>query len=362
MRHPEIAALLAEGVRERAWPGAVVGAAGRDGTLLVEAAGSHTYDSTRDTRGDDIFDLASLTKVVGTTTAVMRLCDAGKLSLDLPVVEVLPRFASETRGGEARSRRESVTVRHLLSHASGLPAYIPFHCECAGASDRADVVVRTALATEPGSREVYSDVGMMVLGLLVEEVAAEGLERLLARTVFEPLGMRETMYCPSGDALSERIPPTEIKPGDTEPLHAVVHDENARWFGGVAGHAGLFSTVADLLRFSRMLLNGGALAGVRVVSTESLGTFTRRAGIVPGSSRCLGWDSPSGASSGGDSLSAASFGHTGFTGTSLWIDPAHGLAVVLLSNAVHPHRDCRARAFFGWRRRMHSAVYEVLGI
>jgi CubicO group peptidase (beta-lactamase class C family) len=355
-----IALLLAEGVCERAWPGAVLGVTDAHRSVLVEAAGCRTYTSPRRTRADDIFDLASLSKVVGTTTAVMRLCDTGMLSLDRRVVDILPAFALDSRDAALRELRGAVTVRHLLAHASGLPAYVPFHRDSAEENDQTELVVRTGLTSAPGSREVYSDVGMMVLGLLIEKLSGSTLDRLLSETVFAPLGMADTGYCPHADAVGERIVPTEIKPGSTVPLHGVVHDENARWFGGVAGHAGLFSTVADLLCFSRMLLNRGVLGGVRIASSATLAVFTRRVGIVPGSSRCLGWDSPSGESSGGAHLSGSSFGHTGFTGTSLWIDPEHGLGVVLLSNAVHPHRDCRSRAFFGWRRRMHSAVYEYL--
>lgn len=351
--------LLSEGVTAHAWPCAVLGVTTAEQVLFCEVAGRHMYESGRSACCGDVFDIASLTKVVGTTTAVMQLCECGVLDLDRPVVATLPAFASAVRGRESESWRRSVTLRHLLAHASGLPAYVPFHREHPGSRQPLDVVLRTGLLAAPGSRECYSDIGMMVVGLMVEVVTDTPLARYLCDSVFAPLGMGDTGYCPTGERASRAVP-TEVQGGSDTPLRGIVHDENARWAGGVAGHAGLFSTVPDLLRFARTLLNGGRLGGVSLVSPVLLGEFTRPAGFVAGSSRCLGWDSPSAGSSGGCHLSRTSFGHTGFTGTSLWIDPRNGIGTVLLSNAVHPHRDCRKRAFFDWRRRVHSAVYELL--
>jgi CubicO group peptidase (beta-lactamase class C family) len=223
-------------------------------------------------------------------------------------------------------------------------------------------VCGTPLDADPGSGTVYSDIGMMLVGFGLDRVFGRPWQLAVRDRVFLPLGMRHTRFR-LPPSLRSRALPTEFMPGTTQPWQGIVHDENARWLGGVAGHAGLFATAGDLCRFARMLLRRGQGEEGPVFGRATVETFTRRADLVSGSSRCLGWDSPSDNSSGGDHLSPTSYGHTGFTGTSLWIDPGLGLAVILLTNAVHPRRECRAeRSFFDWRRRVHTAVYEVLGL
>ena len=217
--------------------------------------------------------------------------------------------------------------------------------------------------TEPvfgiGDTTLYSDVGLITLGKLIERVSGISLDLFVDSLVFEPLGMSSTLYRPPNEKL-HRIVPTEISP-EGQLIHGFVHDENAHSLGGVAGHAGLFSTAKDLSRFSQMMLNKGIYGWTRIFKPETVELFTQRSNVVDGSSRCLGWDSPSGEASGGVYLSGSSFGHTGFTGTSLWIDPENAVIVILLTNAVHPNRSWKEPKYFEWRQRIHSAVYETLG-
>lgn len=280
-----------------------------------------------------IYDVASLTKVVATTTAVMLLFDEGRLDLDAPVSRYLPDFA----GGD----KDRVTVRQLLLHRSGLPAGRALWRLARTPSAARAAVIATPLACAPGSCYVYSDLGADVLGFAVEAVAGEPLDKFVQRRVFDPLGMDDTFFRPA-DSLSHRIAPTEIAPPRGYPLRGEVHDENAYTLGGVAGHAGLFSTAADLSVFAQMMLNGGEYAGVRIFSDSTVALFTKRlGGSQPGGSRALGWDTADGDGSSGIFLTPRAYGHTGFTGTSMWIDPERQMFVVLLTNRVHAARAKR---------------------
>jgi CubicO group peptidase (beta-lactamase class C family) len=331
-----------EAVEGRAFPGAVL-AVGRAGGLLhLHAFGRLSYEAdAAETRPDTIYDLASLTKVVVTTTAAMILVDEGRLDLDARVTSFLPEF----RGGD----KEGVTVRQLLTHSGGLLWWAPLYKEASGRKAILERVCALNLAAPPGTGSVYSDLGILLLGEVLERAAGESLESLAGRRILEPLGMETTRYRPRRDLLP-RIAPTERDPWRGRLIHGEVHDENAFALAGVAPHAGLFGTAPDLAAFAEMMLAGGTRAGRRVVSTAVVERFTARAGI-PGSTRALGWDTPSdesgrrsstpdqpGYSSAGSLLSARSFGHTGFTGTSMWMDPERGIYVILLSNRVHPTR------------------------
>ena len=318
---------------ERAFPGAVL-AVGKDGALvMLRAVGRLSYETdAAPARVDTIYDLASLTKVIVTTTMAMVLVDEGKLDLGKPVSAFLPRFS----GGP----KDRVTVWHLLTHSSGLDWWAPLHEEAEGKEAYLARIQAMDLVYEPGSKSLYSDLGLILLGEVLERVAGEGLDTFAARRILEPLGMKDTRYRP-GPELLDRIAPTERDPWRGRLLRGEVHDENAFALGGVAPHAGLFGTAPDLARFAQMILNGGVLEHRRIVSRAVVERFTACAG-VPGSSRALGWDTPSVGSSAGSRLSPRSFGHTGFTGTSLWIDPDRRLFIVLLSNRVHPTRDNNA--------------------
>jgi beta-N-acetylhexosaminidase len=326
----EVDGILDRAVAAHAFPGAVV-AVGKDGLLAhLRAFGRLTYDDDAPAVSTGtLYDLASLTKVIVTTTMAMVLVDEGKLDITRPVSAFLPEF----HGGA----KDRVTVWHLLTHSSGLDWWAPLYKELKGPEAYLKRIESMDLVYEPGTRSLYSDLGVFLLGQVLERVAGEPLDAFAAHRIFEPLGMSETLYRP-GPELRTRIAPTERDPWRGRLLQGEVHDENAYALGGVAPHAGLFATATDVARFSQMMLNGGVYDHHRIVSREVIERFTRRA-EVPGSSRALGWDTPSGESSAGHLFSPRSFGHTGFTGTSLWIDPERRLFVVLLTNRVHPTRE-----------------------
>lgn len=323
---------LLDGYQERgAFPGGVL-AVGRRGALFhLYPFGRLTYEADAPpVTADTLYDLASLTKVVATTTMAMILVDEEKLDLDQPVQELLPGFQG--------AGKEAVTVRHLLTHSSGLPALAPLYQEIQGREAYVERIQAMDLVYPVGSQSTYSDLGIILLGAILERAAGQPLDAFVRARVLDPLEIRDTLFRPSPD-LRSRIAPTEIDPWRGRLVQGEVHDENAFAMGGVAPHAGLFGTAGDLARFAQMLLNRGTLDGHRIVSRRTVDLFTRRAGI-PGSDRALGWDtkSPEG-SSAGTLFSPNSFGHTGYTGTSVWIDPERGLFVILLTNRVHPTRE-----------------------
>jgi CubicO group peptidase (beta-lactamase class C family) len=297
-------------------------------------------DATRP--GDStIYDLASLTKVVGLATATMLAVDDGKLELDAQVQRYVPSFAGPGK--------ERVSIRMLLAHAGGLPAWLPLFREVATRNEAFALADSTPLDSVPGTAEIYSDLGAIVLTQALETVYHERLDALLDRRIFGPLGMSSTRYLPP-PSWQERIAPTELDPWRGRVLRGEVHDENAALMDGVSGHAGLFGSAGDLLTFAEWILE--QVVGRSGGQSEELGSsdrptvrpavlheFTRRQNLIPGSSRALGWDTPSPGGSAGRLLSLSSFGHTGFTGTSIWIDPVHQVAIVLLSNRVNPTRD-----------------------
>jgi CubicO group peptidase (beta-lactamase class C family) len=312
-----------------------------------------------------LYDLASLTKVVGTTSAVMLLVQEGRLGLEDPVIRYLPGF---DRGDP---RKGEVTIRDLLLHRSGLPAYVGFYQDLSGKAAIREAVFDLPLASEPRAENVYSDIGFITLAWVVEAIAGEPLDAILERRVFGPLGMADTGFLPAAMD-RERIAPTERTTAwRPYPLVGEVHDENAHALGGIAGHAGLFSSAQDLAVFAQILLGTGfarpcdyamgsgipcgsesPFREVRLFREDTVDRFTVRED--PEVSRALGWDTPSGRSSAGDYLSESSFGHTGFTGTSIWIDPELELVVVLLTNRVNPSRDNQRHIPF--RRAVHDGV------
>jgi CubicO group peptidase (beta-lactamase class C family) len=328
--HDSIARVLHRAIADSAFPGAISVVGTRDGVLASYAVGRIDWSANAPVPDErTLWDLASLTKVVGMTTAMMQLVEQERVDLDAPVVRYLPEFAGDGK--------ERVTIRHLLTHSSGLPSWRPLYKEATTADTALAVVFATALDTVPGARMVYSDLGAILLGKVVERVSGESLDAYVARHVTGPLGMTSTMYRPDA-SLRDRVAPTEFDPWRQRHIRGEVHDENAYALGGVSGHAGLFSTAADLTRFARMLLSGGTLDGVRVLRPATIAQFT--AVQDPGlSHRALGWETPSGQNSAGRRMSARAFGHTGFTGTSLWMDPERGVFVLLLTNRVNPSRQ-----------------------
>ncbi|HYU32362.1 MAG TPA: serine hydrolase [Thermoanaerobaculia bacterium] len=324
---------LLEDFRERhAFPGGVLAVGYRGALVHLHPFGRLTYEADAPpVTTETLYDLASLTKVVATTTMAMILVDEGRLDLDQPVRNFLPGFQGPGK--------EAVTVRHLLTHSSGLEATAPLYKKIEGRAAYLERIQAMDLVYPPGSRSVYSDLGIILLGEVLERVAGQSFETFVRERVLDPLGMRDTLFRPPA-GLRPRIAPTEVDPWRGRLVQGEVHDENAFAMGGVAPHAGLFATAGDLARFAQMLLNGGVLDGHRIISQETVELFTRRAGVVPGSDRALGWDTKSAeGSSAGTLMSPRTFGHTGFTGTSIWIDPERELYVILLTNRVHPTRE-----------------------
>lgn len=333
-------------VRRGAFPGAAL-AAGRGAHMeLLRGIGNAEWGKYEVNAERTVYDIASLTKVVATTTAVMLLVEDGKMALDVPVSRYLPEFS----GGQ----KDRVTVRHLLTHTSGLPAG-------AGASGTPAQVLRTLIRTPlraaPGEQMVYSDVGFVVLWEAARRAARQDLEQMLQARVFGPLGMKSTRYNPGGEACDRCSPSFTNDAG--KPVRGKVHDPTARKLGGVAGNAGLFSTAADLARFAAMLANGGELEGMRVLDESTIRQFTARQPNA--GNRALGWETPkaSGGSS-GSQVSRKAFGHTGFTGTSLWVDPERGTWTVLLANRTFdPHASNRIQAL---RRAVNDRVAEAAAL
>jgi CubicO group peptidase (beta-lactamase class C family) len=324
--------VVTRGMAAGGYPGAAVVIGRRGAAVYQKGFGRLDWlaSSPRVRPDRTIYDLASLTKVVGTTTAAMILFDEGRLDLDAPVGRYLPEFS----GG----LKEIVTVRMLLTHQSGLPPGRDLWRLAKTPGEAKALVLATPLAYKPGSKVLYSDLGADVLGWVVEAIAGQGLDRFLDERVFAPLGMNDTYFRPP-EALRGRIAPTEVSPPRGYPLRGEVHDENAWALGGVAGHAGLFSTAADLSIFAQMMLNRGEYGGVRIVSDSVVDLFTRR--VAGAGTRALGWDTSDGAGSAGLFLGERAYGHTGYTGTSLWIDPERELFVILLTNRVHAPRARR---------------------
>jgi CubicO group peptidase (beta-lactamase class C family) len=300
-----------------------------------------------------VWDLASLTKVVGTTSALLQLVADGRVALDTPAVRYLPRWQA-ARAGE-------VTVRHLLSHSSGLPAWRPLYKEAWSAEEAIAQVYATGPDTTPGERYTYSDLGFILLGEVVREVSGMPLDSYVLSRVFLPLGMRETRFLPS-PLWRSRTAATEIDPWRQRHVRGEVHDENAFQLGQVAGHAGLFTTARDLTRFAQLLLRGGWAPGAGGTRLDLLpeGTLRQFRQRQPfgGAHRALGWETPTGTNSAGQRLSDQAFGHTGFTGTSLWVDPGRDLFVLLLTNRVNPSRQRSGIA--GVRTRLADAVVGAL--
>lgn len=323
--------IVNRGVTAGGYPGASV-VVGRKG-YAVFSRGFGTLDwrpgSAAVTPDQTVYDLASLTKVVATTTSIMILYDQGKLELDTPISRYLPSFT----GG----LRDAVTISHLLTHRAGLPAGLELWRKYNSPAAAREAVLAAPVRNVPGKVYEYSDLGPMLLAFIVEAVSGESFADFATSRIFQPLGMNKTGFRPAAN-LASRIAPTEVSPPRGYPLRGEVHDENAYRLGGVAGHAGLFSTAADLSVFAQMLLQGGHYANVRLVSDSTVARFTRRTA----GRRALGWDTCEGEGGCGQYMTSRAFGHTGYTGTSLWLDPDHDMFVIMLSNRVHAPKARRA--------------------
>src|SRR5688572_3125147 len=323
--------VFSAGIRAGGFPGGSVGVGRKGATVFEKGYGTLSWNNrTPVVASRTIYDLASLTKVVATTTAIMILYDEGKIRLDDPVRKYLPAF-----GGGAK---DDVTIYHLLEHRSGLPAGRDLWRIALTPDEARFAAMMTPLECLPGQCYIYSDLGPDMLAFIAEAVTGKTLDAFIQERVFQPLGMTDTYFRPHW-TLRDRIAPTELTPPRGYPLRGEVHDENAFALGGVAGHAGLFSTATDLAVFAQMMLNGGEINGVRVVADSTVALFTAR--TASRGTRALGWDTCGHDGSCGKYLSTRAYGHTGFTGTSLWIDPDRDLFVIVLTNRVHAARARR---------------------
>jgi len=328
---------------------------GHRGRLAVYACGKSTHAAgAAKVNAETIFDTASLTKPVVTTTLAAMLYEQGQLDIGAPVGRYLPDWSR----GANPERRARVTVAHLLAHASGLPAHEDYFLKSKGQAEILARAVAQPLIYEPGTQTIYSDIGFILLGSIIESLTGQGLDRLAQERIFAPLGLTKTMFRPP-KALRSQIAPTERAAARKQLVQGEVHDQNASAMGGVAGHAGMFSTGPDLAIFCQMLLNGGIYAHERILGRRTVAEFTS-ANSLASNTRTLGWNVPTERSSSGKYFSKQSIGHTGFTGTSIWIDPAKELFVVLLTNAARVaahHEDDLIRRV---QPAVHDAIVECL--
>ena len=319
--------VLDRGLRDSAYPGAIAVVGRRSGIIAQYAVGHLDWAPGSPVPDEHtMWDMASLTKVVGLTSGLMQLVAEKRLDLDAPVQRYLPAWTGPNK--------DRVLIRHLSTHTSGLPAFKAYDQITHDPDSLAKLMFATPLDTLPGAKMVYSDIGAYMLGRVLEQITGQSLDQYLHDHVFEPAGMHETMYRPPF-ALFPRIAPTEYDSTQRHRLvRGMVHDERAYYLGGVSAHAGLFSSAHDVARFCEMMLAGGTIDGRNVIPAASIQSFTKR----QVADRALGWQKPDGTNSAGHRMPEEAYGHTGFTGTSIWIDPRDDVFVVLLTNRVDPTR------------------------
>ncbi len=360
--------VLREGIELRAFPSASLAVTHRERLVALKSFGKFTYtagapslsrplrqggDFDFDVLPATLFDLASLTKAVATTTMAAILHQRSLLELDAPIVGTLPEFFPDSCG-ELDPRRHEVTFRMLLAHSSGLPAYEKLFLKEHSRDELLLAAFTTALSADPGTRAEYSDIGFIVLGAALERIAEESLDQFCQREIFGPLAMPGTTFNPPEDTRGQIPPTADDHTFRKRIIQGEVQDENASVLGGIAPHAGLFSTAEDLARFAHAMLHGG----YPILRPETVALFTRRESVPAGTSRALGWDTPSAPSQSGKYFGPRSFGHLGYTGTSLWIDPNRQLSITLLTNRTWP--DCANQAIKQVRPKLHDAIAEAL--
>jgi CubicO group peptidase (beta-lactamase class C family) len=344
----QAAAIVQHGVDDGAFPAAVVEVGTRDDVLWQHAFGKLDVDpDSAATQTDTVFDLASLTKVIATTSVVMRLMERGMLALNQPIREWIPDW----RG----TNREHVTVRSLLTHSSGLTTWLPFFRDHTGRQEYQHAICSLPLEYPPDTKSIYSDLGFILLGFIIEDAGGASFETQ-AMDLLKPITSAPLMFNPPS-ALRSQIAPTENDPWRGRKLVGEVHDENCWALGGAAGHAGLFGTAQAVGDFARAMLGALKGADARIAGAETVRLFVARAGAATGS-RALGWDTMLPTSSCGTQIARSAFGHTGFTGTTLWIDPDREAYAVFLTNRVNPTRENTAIQTI--RPALHDAVFSSL--
>jgi CubicO group peptidase (beta-lactamase class C family) len=340
---------LGAGIKQRAFPGASVAITYQRKLVALKALGHFTYEpDSAEVTPETVFDLASVTKAIATTSACMLLYEEGRLDLTQPLVEVLPEFSGSD------PTRKRVTFEMLLAHSSGLPAYVRLFETARNREQLLQQALAVPLAGLPGSRTAYSDIGFIFLGEAIERVTGEPLHQYCYREIFSPLGLPYLRFNPPND-WKPKIPPTEQQqPLRPYIIQGEVNDENAFVMGGVAAHAGCFGAATDLASFAECMFRGSG----SLFKRHTVELFTQVQASPAGTSRALGWDTPSAPSQSGRYFSRKSFGHLGYTGTSLWIDPERQLSVTLLTNRTWPDRG--SQAIKSVRPAFHDAVVEAL--
>jgi CubicO group peptidase (beta-lactamase class C family) len=379
--------ILREAIAQRAFPAASIAVTNQGKLVALKSFGHFVYEKDSgapllpdfgrsggfDVNASTLFDLASVTKAVATTTMAMILYERGMLELDASIIAIIPEFSESTEAADPR--RREVTFRMLLAHSSGLPAYEKLFLKARTRDELLHAAFTTPLTADPGTRAEYSDIGFIILGVALKRIAQHSLASFCQREIFVPVAMAHTTFNPPAE-LRPQIPPTadERNAFRNRIIQGEVQDENTFVLGGVAGHAGLFSIAEDLARFAAWLCGAGTPArelppaksppSVRnpetgpILRPETIKLFTRRESAPAGTSRALGWDTPSSPSQSGKYFGPRSFGHLGYTGTSLWIDPDRQLSITLLTNRTWP--DCSNQAIKQVRPAFHDAIIEAL--
>lgn len=356
-RDDDLTRLVDDAIRRRIFPGIEVLVAKGDQVLLHEAWGRLEIgpDSPELARGT-LWDIASVTKPVATATCLLVLLEKGLLSLEDRVAALLQEFDSP--------QKSSITLRHLLTHTSGLPHWSDLYSETASQAEALQRLAHITLANPTGSAMVYSDLGYLLLGEVIRRVSGQSLGEFFHQQVAHPLQLQHTAFSPLERGWALPIAPTQYCPFRQQLLRGVVHDENSFRFGGEGGNAGLFSTATDLHRFARTMLHHGELDGVRILSARTAALMAANHNPRRLPARGLGWDikgEGQGYASCGDLMQPGAIGHTGFTGTSLWIEPQSGLTVILLSNRVHISREKNQADMIRFRPRLHNVIVGMMG-
>ena len=343
---------MLQAIQEGAFPGATLAAGLNGQAVFCSSFGHLTYSHlSPKVTSTTLFDIASITKVLSTTVMAMLLFERDLLELDVPLTHYLPEFKDgATVQRRFNDNRNSITFRHLMTHTSGLPAYCPYYQE---GEVFPESLFNTPLESDPGTKTVYSDPGFILLGKVLERISNKRIDIFFNNEIAKPLGLKNTSFCPS-KKLFPFIAPTELdKKYRNRLVRGEVHDENAWMLGGVAGHAGLFSTIEDIATFAQMMLDDGCVNGTPFLKRKTIHYFLKRR---TARSRPLGWDLTSSGGASGKYFSSSSYGHLGYTGPSLWIDPKNKLYIALLNNRIYPTRD--NQIISAYRPLIHNAVIE----
>lgn len=346
----DVDGVINKAIEDKSFPGAVVLVWKAGNTVYEKAFGNYTYDkSSPKVKTNILYDLASVTKVVATTTAAMICYDRKLFSLDDKVIKYIPEFGV--------NGKENITVKNLLLHNAGLPAWKKFYGRGLKYDDVINEIYSSEIEYKTGEKTVYSDLGIITLGKIIEKVTNKSLDNFCEVEIFKPLEMNTTFYNPE-DSLKKLCAPTETDDyWRMKTLQGEVHDETSAMLNGVAGHAGLFSTAEDIAKLMSILMNEGKLGQEQFIKQSTVELFTKR--YSEESTRALGWDTKSDSgSSAGIYFSKNSFGHTGYTGTSIWADPDRNLFVVFLTNRVYPTRE--NTKIQKVRPQLHNAVIKSI--